>query len=56
MKTNKMIGAVKRANPGGFLLTRRKSSQTGYENCKLVKKAADIAIQRLSQKGGLPYP
>jgi hypothetical protein len=53
MNTPKMIGAVKRRLAGGFSQTKRRTSYTGYENAKVIKRLADEAIGRLSNKGGL---
>lgn len=50
MNRTKMIGAMKRTQPGGFSKNRPNTSQTGT---RAINRAADWAVKRLCNKGGL---
>ncbi len=47
-----MLGAMKRGKPGGFAKTSEFKRGLGFGYAG-VKKAADLAVQRLLNRGGL---
>jgi hypothetical protein len=50
---SKIIGAMKRQKPGGFSASKRRTSRTGFDCARETREAANVALARLTNKGGL---